>query len=271
LEEEDMNVQQMGSFGRGLFWLLLILGSAMNLGDMGTLPLLLILVLVTAPVLFPNFRRRIRLRRVFLFSLSGMVIFLGTFYWIVSFRDPDNSGMFSDECAVWPFGDFVPDGSLPQIYLVPLWIFKSALLGFILESLVVLGQHVRANLAIPTLHQQEPSEANQPPFGAAGAACLACMVAIYLVNMLLFTLYPSCVNEWLVTLYIIGPFTGAFMVLYFNGWHRQRKTRLFSVIWRSCTVFGITSLFVVLIILAMLTFLLFGYFGYYSRSQYGAT
>jgi hypothetical protein len=153
---------------------------------------------------------------------------------------------------------------------VPLWIFKSALLGFILESLAVLGQYVRANLAASKLLQDESPKTNQPPFGAAGAVCLACMVAIYLVNMLLFTLYPSCVNGWLVTLYTLGPFTGAFVVLYFSDWHRQCKTRLFSVIWQSCAVFGITSLFVVLIILAMLTFLLFGYFGYYSRSQYGA-
>lgn len=272
MEGKRMSIIRFEDLGRGLFWVLLILGGAMNLSDSGTLPLLLIFALVAAPLVFPALRRRIRWRRVFVLSLGANLVLLGMFYWIVSFYDHDSSGTLADDglWAVWPLGDFAMNGDLPQIYWLPLWILKGLLFGFMLESLLVLGQHVRANLAALTMPLDEPPEANQPPFGAAGASCLGCMVVAYLVTMPLLTLYPSRLTEWLVLmLYTIAPLSGAFVVLYFSGWYHQRPIagRLFSIIWRSCVVFGITSLFVALVILALLI-LLFGFFGYYSRGQY---
>jgi hypothetical protein len=271
-----MNSLRWAAFGRGLFWVVLALAGTMSLNDIEALPLLLIFALLAAPLLFPRLRRHIKMRRVAILSLGAMAVFLGTFYWIICFYHPDDSGALAADClwAIWPLGDLL-NGGVPQIDWVPLWILKGLLFGFLMESLLALTKLAQRDIAVPAISHDEPLEAHQPPqppFGAAGTVCLVYMAIIYLASIPLVTLYPSRLTGWLLFIvYMIGPLSGVFMVLYFSGWYRQRTTasRLFSVMWRACAVFGVTSLFVALIILGVLTFLLFGFYGYGSgRGQY---
>jgi hypothetical protein len=268
-----MNLQRWAAFGRGLFWVVLALGGTMCLNDIQAFPLLLIFGLAAPPLLFPGLRRQIKMRRVLILSLGAMVVFLGMFSWVIYCYDPNDSrALVGDSLwAVWPLGDLALNGGVPQIYWLPLWILKGLLFGFTIESLLALTKLARRDIAT---HQDEPPEANQPPFGVAGAVCLVSVAIIYLASIPLVTLYPSQLTGWLLFIgYLIGPLSGAFMVLYFSGWYRQRTTawRLFSVMWRACAIFGVTSLFVALIILGLLTFLLFGCYGYDGgKGQYGA-
>lgn len=257
--------------------MVLALGGAMSLNEIEAFPLLLIFVLVAGPLLFPGLRRQIKMRRVLILSLGAMMVFLGTFYWIIYFYRPDDSGALAADClwAIWPLGDLL-NGGVPQIDWVPLWILKGLLFGFLIESLLALTKLAQTDVTVMAVAQDEPEahQSPQPPFGVAGAVCLVYMAIIYLASIPLVALYPSRLTGWLLFIvYMIGPLSGVFMVLYFSGWYRQRTTawRLFSVMWRSCAVFGVTSLFVALIILGLLTFLVFGFYGCDSGSgQYGA-
>jgi hypothetical protein len=269
-----MNIQCFKNVGKGLYWILLFLGGCMCLTEIEIIPVWLGFVLLFTPLVFPGVRRRIHWPRTFIFSLGAMLALLGIFYWVIFFYNPFDSGLLADCCwlLVWPLGDMALAGSVPQVYWLPIWILQGLFWGYMAESLVALGKQAWAGMAAAPEHEEEPQEANRPPLGTAGGACLTCMAVLFLViQPFLSSSHQRLTDCLLAVLFIIGPLSVAFAVFYFSSWSRQWRAtqRIVALAWRSCAVLGVAWLLVAVMIVAVLAMVLLGYFGESSRGQYG--
>lgn len=95
------------------------------------------------------------------------------------------------------------------------------------------------------MSNNEPMDKNVPPFFMAGLACLLCLPVMYLATRPLLWLLHERWTEWLLlTLFIAGPLTVTFIILYRSTWHQEftRARRVLSMILSSCIIYGVDLL-----------------------------
>jgi hypothetical protein len=88
---------------------------------------------------------------------------------------------------------------------------------------------------------------NASPLLMAGFACLLCMPVVYLATRPVIWLFNAPWVPWLLSgIFLMAPFTVAFMVLRRCAWHDDRPpaTRLLSMIASSCIIVGVDLLLI---------------------------
>jgi len=97
------------------------------------------------------------------------------------------------------------------------------------------------------MSNNEPIDKNVPPFFKASFAGLLCLPIIYLATRPLIWLLHERWTEWLLlTLFIAGPLTVTFTILYRSAWHQEftRTRRVLSMILSSCVIFSLDLLLI---------------------------
>jgi hypothetical protein len=86
---------------------------------------------------------------------------------------------------------------------------------------------------------------NASPLLIAGLACLLCMPVVYLVTRPVIWLSSAQWVPWLLaSIFLMAPFSVAFMVLYRCAWHEEqpRVRRILTVIVSACIIVGLDLL-----------------------------
>lgn len=263
-----MNFQIVEKAGKWLFGVVLAGGIVFSTNGVEFLPFIAGIVFLAALPGFPDFRRQIHWRRVFLLGTIAMLVPLGMYYWgcLNNSDDP-----VADFCywAIWPLVDEDTNGDAPLAYWLPFWVMKGLLFGFIIESLSALSKQRGVKRVGACVRRNSEEEGDVPPFGLAGIFCMVCMTAICLAARSLAGLNPR-LDEWLLpTLFIIGPTTAPFVILYCSSWQREMPAtrRMIAIVLRSSAIFGVVLFIVLMMSLAIL--LLFWASQDVPRAQYG--